>query len=151
MAQMDDIFKSREPADNENYYVDRGMLKYRGMMLSEHLDSLDQLDKLNELIEKPELDEQAMHENLMILTDAHSKNRVVTLKVFEEANLDKYKTIVLNEKSLVLRKYKGMGKIKTYDLAVPVFFEIDNKKVQFEQPFEVMQRFNFSDIIEVID
>lgn len=143
---MENIFN----LSSQDTYTDRGMLKYHGLILKEHSDSLIELDRLNELVDKPEIDEQAMQEILIQLTQAHTANRAINIRVFEKQDLNEL-MIVTDQLNDFWREYEGKGNIVTYDCIVPVYFDVPKKRIQFEQQDERILLFDFADIIEVIE
>ncbi|EJM6842171.1 YolD-like family protein [Listeria monocytogenes] len=124
------------------------MLKYHGLILKEHSDSLIELDRLNELVDKPEIDEQVMQEILIHLTQAHTDNRAINIQVFERQNLNEL-MIVTDQLNDFWRGYEGKGNIVTYNSIVPVYFDVSKQRVQFEQQDERILLIDFTDILEV--
>ncbi|EDN7323677.1 hypothetical protein FHK07_11880 [Listeria monocytogenes] len=141
---MENIFN----LSSQDEYNDRGMLKYHGLILKEHSDSLIELDRLNELVDKPEIDEQVMQEILIHLTQAHTDNRAINIQVFERQNLNEL-MIVTDQLNDFWRGYEGKGNIVTYNSIVPVYFDVSKQRVQFEQQDERILLIDFTDILEV--
>lgn len=141
---MENIFN----LSSQDSYEDRGMLKYHGLILKEHSDSLLELDQLELLVDKPKIDEQAMQEILIQLTQAHTDNRAINIQVFERQDLNEL-MIITNQLNDFWRGYEGKGNIVTYDSIVPVYFDVPKQRFQFEQQDERILLFHFSDILEV--
>lgn len=141
---MENIFN----LSSQDSYEDRGMLKYHGLILKEHSDSLLELDQLELLVDKPKIDEQAMQEILIQLTQAHTDNRAINIQVFERQDLNEL-MIITNQLNDFWRGYEGKGNIVIYDSIVPVYFDVPKQRFQFEQQDERILLFHFSDILEV--
>lgn len=135
---MENIFN----LSSQDSYEDRGMLKYHGLILKEHSDSLLELDQLELLVDKPKIDEQAMQEILIQLTQAHTDNRAINIQVFERQDLNEL-MIITNQLNDFWRGYEGKGNIVIYDSIVPVYFDVPSSDFNLSSKMKEFYYFIF--------